>query len=497
MDEAAPRRKPEFDEISGLTDVSSIASSYIGELGPDPRVWQRYRQTLGDDRQVLKLYRETLRDERAMAALDQRLDAAVSRPWDVEPGGDSSSAADTAAADHLRVQIRGLRFNRICRQTLFSHLWFGFAVAEVLWAPGDEHVGIADIRVRAPDRFLWSAACDPLLVTRSHPRGEELSAAKFVVLTRPGEHGDTPYGPGLGRWCFWPVWFKRHGLKFWAVALERFGSPTGMGTYRQGATESEVGQLVSKLESLATASGIALPEGQTIQLLEARQRTGGDFEAYCGYLDRMLATTILGQSSTTDQGPWRGTAEVQQDVRNEVVAADCRTLNEALSSSVARWLTAWNFPGAATPKIVRDVEPPENLDARAEREERIARTSGLRPTREHIEKTYGGRWEEIPVATPPAPGALEHALRFAADDGDAISRAADLAGDDWEPLMEPNLLPLLAAADAALERGESLAGFRNRIARLIEEMDEDIFAGRLHRNAFSATISGAADETEK
>ena len=92
-------------------------------------------------------------------------------------------------------------------------------------------------------------------------------------------------------------------------------------------------------------------------------------------------------------GPWRGTAEVQRDVRDETVAADCRLLDGALNGTIALWLTRWNHPNAATPRIRRDTSPPEDLDARARREAVIAQTSGLRPTRAHIERTYGGDWE--------------------------------------------------------------------------------------------------------
>ena len=43
---------------------------------------------------------------------------------------------------------------------------------------------------------------------------------------------------------------------------------------------------------------------------------------------------------------------------------------------------------------------PEDLDARARREAVIAQTSSLRPTRTHIERTYGGEWEAGPISEP-------------------------------------------------------------------------------------------------
>lgn len=180
------------------------------------------------------------------------------------------------------------------------------------------------------------------------------------------------------------------------MALERFGAPGVKGTHPRNATAEQKAELLALVESFAASLGVVLPEGQELEIVDSARRAGGDFQAFVAYLDRAIATTILGQSSTTDQGPWRGTAEVQRDVRDETVAADCRLLDGALNGTLTRWLTQWNFPGGAPPRIRRDASPPEDLDARAQREAAIARTCGLRPTRAHIERTYGGAWEGVP-----------------------------------------------------------------------------------------------------
>ena len=390
---------------AGEVAAASIAGRlqpYIGELPLNPRQPSRYADRFRDEGHALRIFRDTLRDERCQAALDQRLDAAIARPWTVEPGGDG--AHDRAAADELARQLADAGFDAVCRQLLHG-VWYGYAIAEALWAREGAQVVLDRLIVRAPDRFRWSAEGTPLLRTETAPLGEALPAGKFVILRRPGEHGDLPHGPGLARWCFWPVWLKRHGLKFWSVALERFGAPGVKGTYPRNATEGQKAELLALVQGFATSLGVVLPEGQEIEIVDSARRAGGDFEAFVAYLDRTIATTILGQSSTTDQGPWRGTAEVQRDVRDETVAADCRLLDGALNATVARWLSAWNFAGAAPPRIRRDAAPPEDLDARARREAVIAQTCGLRPTRAHIERTYGGDWEGGAPSSPTPPAA--------------------------------------------------------------------------------------------
>ena len=387
-------RPPVQVEIAG-TSFGNVIQPYIGELAYDPRQPSRYRSGNSDITPELLLYRDVLRDERAFSALGQRLDAAVAVSWEVQPGG--PLRRDRLAAESLAAQLKTISFERASRQLLFG-VWYGYAVAEALWSPDGRRVRLTDLVVRAPDRFRWSVDGTLLLRLQTHPHGEPVPPAKFVALAQPGEHGDVPHAPGLAKWCYWPVFLKRNAIKFWGISLDKFAIPTPVGRHRANPGKGEVSKLLKVLSSIASGAGVALPEGQSIELLQSAARTGGDFKDFVGYFDTAITTLVLGQSSTTDQGPWRGTAEIQKDVRDEVIASDCRLLDAALNTTIARWLTAWNFPGAAPPRIVHDASPPEDLDKRASREETISRTSGLRPTQAHVEDVYGGQWEPSPAS---------------------------------------------------------------------------------------------------
>lgn len=384
--------RPRMGEIAP-SKMEGLLAPYIGELPLHPTSPARDATTGYVQAHELQVYRQTLRDERCAPALEQRLNAAVSVPWEVEPGGES--AVDKAAAEDLEKRLRKLKFRRICRQ-LLNGVWYGWAVAEATWMRDDGGIGLKDLKVRSPDRFWWNEEGRLLLRTLKMPDGEPVPDRKFVVLARAGEHDDLPFAPGLARWCYWPVWMKRHGFQFWAVALERFGTPAVVGKYHPSATKKEQERLLELVQAAATGTGVAVPEDVMLELLEQKARTGDSFEAFLKYCDQLITTVLLGQSSTTDQGPWRGTAEVQQDVRDETVAADAQLLDEALNDTLARWLTEWNFPTAMTPVIRHDAEPPEDLDARAKREAIISATTGLRPTEQHVRDVYGGEWEERP-----------------------------------------------------------------------------------------------------
>ena len=191
-----------------------------------------------------------------------------------------------------------------------------------------------------------------------------------------------------------------------------------MGKHERHAPRSEIDLLLETLQRLAQGAGIAIPEGQEITFLEATRRSGGDHAQFCKYMDALIVEAVLLQTATTEMGPWKGTAEVQKLVRDERVATLSRTICAGLNRTVARWLTDWNYPGAACPRVVREIAPPEDLNARAARDEIVSRMSGMRPARRYIEDAYGGEWEDAP-----APSAEQRFAFAEAGRDDSIDRA--------------------------------------------------------------------------
>lgn len=467
-------------EVAPPLESTLYLSPYVGELDPDPRrPRSRYAVAQEDQSYYLQLYRSVLRDDRCVGALDQRRNAAAAKPWEVLPGGDKRR--DKVAAEAVAEDLARLPFIRRCRQLLY-YSWYGFSVGELIWGIDGGRVRLLDIRVRSPERFAWSPSGDLLLRTATRPQGAPVPDRKFILLIREAEHGDVPHAPGLAWWCYWPVLAKRLDMQFWATALQRFGSPVPMGHYPPSDNDGAA-KLIQLLEGYAGGRAMALPEGMEVTILDSVRRTGGDYSAFLTALNQAITTIILGQSSTTDQGPWRGTAEVQKDVRDEVVATDAGILDEALTETAARWLTEWNFPGAAPPRVHHDAEPPEDLDRRSEREERVARTSGLRPTRTHVENVYGGEWEPAPSApTPTRPEIRAPGAAFAQGGADAIAAASEELTEDWRPLV------------GKLPDGDTPEAFRQQTAALMAEPPPEALRSRLNNASFSAGASAQAEE---
>lgn len=380
--------KPEKNEIASTLDGRDITRGMTDplrlELPDDTILMQRG----GGD---YTLYREVLRDDHVKSALEQRFRAVIARPWEVKPGG--KRAIDKAAADFLSEQLDTLRWDAITEKMLYG-VFYGHAVAEVMWGTEGSRVTLADIKVRDRRRFGYDGAMRLRLKTVQSPDGELLPARKFWHFATGADHDDAPYGLGLAHWLYWPVWLKRNGMRFWAVFLEKFGTPTAMGHFPPGTSSADQSRLLAALQAIQRDSAIILPEGMTAELLEASRAGTADHAAFVALLNAAILVATIGQTASTQGTPGKlGNDEEQGEVREDIVKADADLVCMSFNASVAKWLTEYNFPNAAIPQVWRSMEQEEDINARAEREDKI-QAWGYKPTMAHIEEVYGGEWEE-------------------------------------------------------------------------------------------------------
>lgn len=448
----ATDRRPELAEIATTRDGRDITRGYVDALPYLPPT-DRILALAGGWRG----YEELLRDDQVAATFAQRRLAVVRRPWSVRAGGDRR--IDRNAAELVRATLERLDWDAITDQMLYARL-FGFAVAEVLWRVDAGQIAIADIRVRDRARFAFAPDGALLLRTSARPQGEPVPERKFWVATVGASHHDEPYGRGLAHPLYWPVWFKRAGARFWAIFLEKFGAPTAVGRFPSGTDAGERARLLEAVQAIQTDAGVILPEGMAIELLEASRGGTASYEQWMGYWDRAIAKVVLGQTMTTEDGSSRAQAQVHWDVREDIVAADADLVCETANRSWVRWLVDYVLPGAAYPRVYRDMDDPEDLRARAERDQILA-AIGWRLTSEAVARIYGEDYEAAfsGAQTPVEPASQETAAQRAR--AGAVT-AAEAAADAPHPAD-------LVAERLALEAAPAWAAIMDRIRALVEQ----------------------------
>jgi len=463
----------------------------------------------------LKIYRELLRDDQVASTFQQRRLAVTSKEWKVDPGADD--AASVAAADELRRQLERLPWDAITDKMLFSS-FYGWSVAEILWKREGSLVAFDQIIVRERSRFRfgWSGA----LYLQTLAAGlVAMPERKFWTVSTGADHSDEPYGLGLAHSLYWPVFFKRNGVKFWLTFLERFGQPTAIAKMPAAsiADPNVKSQALQMLRQIATDAGVLVPDSVvSVELLEATRSGTGDYDSLRSAMDAAIAKIVLSQTMTTDNGSSRSQSETHKSVRDEVVRADADLVCESFMRGPVRWWTEWNFPGAVMPVVYRDVEPPEDLNARAERDTKVAGL-GYEPTEDYIRETYGDGWQKkaAPPAPPPGalagltPGAVQNpddpafaegesaalrALKVARRmDQNALLEAATHFAEQYETVLARRVGQLLEAAD---DSGD-FDTFRARIDELLAEPSPGETVDKLTRAGFFSRLMGAARSQRK
>jgi len=479
-------------EIAGLGDGRDITRGYFADImTPEDSIINT--KGAGD----WLIYEEMLRDDQVHSTLQQRRMALTSRDVTVEPGG--TSAIDKSAAAFLEETIERLKWDDITGKMHYG-IYYGFSVGEALWEQDGKYIQCADIKVRKQRRFRWKNERELVLLTRDKPMGEVMPDRKFWTLATGGDNSDNPYGIGLAHHLYWPVFFKRNGLKFWLIFLEKFGMPTVKATHPGGWDTTQKRALLEALQAVQKDSAFIVPEGTVTELLEASRSGTADYDALQKRMDGTIAKVVLSQVMTAEAVGGQYKAEIQMEVRDEVVKGDANLIHESFTDTIATWLTEWNFPGAAVPKISRDLDEDPDLNAVAERDEKIF-GMGYEPLQEYIDETYGKGWIKKQATEPLAP---------AIDPNTVPPEFADLAAVlTGKVSQRKNQAAIVEAAKRAAGRYPDVVGarveqilnylddtkdlhtFRKNLNELLEELPNEQTVDIVRNNNIVARLLGA------
>jgi phage gp29-like protein len=340
----------------------------------------------------LEFYEPVRQDDQVEAGLSQLISQIISREVMVLPGGDQP--IDLQAAEDLKQQLSNIPFDDRCGKMAAGKFW-GFSVAEAMYELAGDRVVLKDLLVRSRKRFLWTYENEIRWRDNRNYNGGELLPNKYWTFSIGGDSVDDPNGRGLAYWLYWPTFFKRQGMRWWVLFLEKYAKPHRHGTYPLGSQEDDIEALEKALEAFGEDDWTSSPEGTEIKLIEAARAGGSDYQGMVDICNAAISKIINGQTMTTDNGSSRSQAEVHQDIglafAKQLSDVMCQTFNE----SIARYLTEWNFPGAAIPKVWRNFE---NKDIKAEADTDVVLSGlGIKLKADAIAQKYGDNYE-IPGA---------------------------------------------------------------------------------------------------
>jgi phage gp29-like protein len=461
-----------FEELATRDRSPDFFSIAMSLPDPDPVL-----RKLGKD---IRVYKELLADSRVGPCVESRKAAVVSLEWAVSRGN-----APAAQAKFVATCLSRLKVGAIIREILNAPL-FGMAPLEVVWRR-DGTATVPDKVVGKPvEWFTFDPENTLRLRTKSNLlRGELLPERKFLV-PRYNATYDNPYGERVLSRCFWPVAFKKGGLKFWLRFIEKFGSPWIIGKHPAQADKGAIRDLADALEQAVQDAVMVIPEGTNAEIVEAAGKAGSsslykDLKTTC---DEDIAICILGQNLTTSvSGGSRAAAEVHERVRGEIKDGDKKIVAETMATLID-WICELNFgPGGGRP-VFEMFEEEEVDQALATRDKTLSDTGQVKFTKKYLMRAYDLAEDDFEVVEGDEGKAKAAAAEFR-------EGTADADGVDLPPEMLQGIAgKLLAPVIDLVESAGSVEAIAERLHGVYPDMDDATFEDLLTRAIFISAVWG-------
>jgi phage gp29-like protein len=451
----AQRGQPLAGGLASQMATRSAAGDLSGLFGllpnPDPVL-----KSMGKD---IAVYRNLLADPLVMGARRRRAAAVMSmeRGFDQE----ASSATPKRVIKALERMLSGWDLQRIVRQ-LMDGAFFGYRVSELMWGSRDGLVRPLDV-VAKPSEWFGFDPDDGRLKFKplGSIKGQDVPDRKFLVVGKM-RSWENPYGePDLAA-CFWPVTFKRGGLKFWVTFTEKYGTPWAVGKLPRNTQPGETNELAAKLAQMVRDAVAVIPDDASVELLTMSTTSNAEmFEKLLMYCRSEISIALLGNNQSTEASANRASAVAAQEVERSLRDDDAEMIKAGINQLI-HWVCEVNWPGVPVP--VYDFWEQEEVDEVLAKRDQLLKGAGVTFTNNYFKRAYkledGDLVEPADAQPKPAPGAANSSGQSGAQPDDDMS----FADEDFVP-------PDQAALDAAIEQlpaDEIQAAMRQMLAPAID-----------------------------
>ena len=331
--------------------------------------------------ELAALFQTVMEKEPVIAAhIQTRILSVLSCDWSVQ-GEDSAKAAEVEGI------LRRARIHSLLRH-LLDAVGTGYSGAATVWGEGGS--SIDSFKHVDPTNWTFDLAGNPALIGFD---GKERAISgyhpfQFVFHTHRLKPG-IPSRGGLLRSLVWLYFFKHYAMRDQARFLERFGMPFVLAKIRrEDFDDPQVRSSV--LDSLAKvgSDGVGVvTEGSEIQVTGASSGSA-DYIEWFKYIDDVYSMLILGQTATSKVASGLSKGQMQENVRRDIVEADCMSLMETVDAQLIRPLELYRYGTSGTLRFVLDYSSPESLVDKAQIVKTLSE-AGFKPDPAWIARTFG------------------------------------------------------------------------------------------------------------
>jgi len=441
--------------------------SALNELLPNPDV------ILQKNNETLETYKNFLYDAHVSSCVQSRKAGVLSLNWEINRGGTKSTESE-----FIEEIFNSLNLRQIISEMLDAPL-FGFKPIEIYWSEVEGKIVPKELKGKPSWWFEFDSNNMLRFKDRHKPNGVLLPNKKFLLLQHNATY-DNPYGESILAKCYYPVIFKKGGMKLWSVFTQKYGMPFLHGKIGLGKGQEEAYELFNVLEKLQQ-DGIAVTEEEVnIDILESSKTSSEDvYKNLLHFCNAEISKAILSQTLTTEQGDTGSYAMSQThlQVRKDVVDAD-KQLVEYWLNKLIEWIIEFNFESVSEmPRFVMYEEQDVDMTL-AQRDQTLSSTGQVKFTKEYFKRNYGFKDDEIEISfeqTKP---------QFSESDKIREKSAFDIS--QFDELTQSVLKPILEM----INKSRSYNEIQDKMIEMFPELDTNLLEDYLAKGILLATGSG-------
>jgi phage gp29-like protein len=444
--------------------AQSLDFTALGLLLPNP---DPILKAQGRD---IAVYRSLCNDALVGGCIRRRKSAVKSLDWGLDKG---QAASRTAKA--VQTMLDALDLERIIGQMLEATL-FGYQPMEITWARQGGLLVPVDLQAKPPEWFCFDTDNQLRFKTRTNPLfGEALPERKFL-LPRQDPTYQNPYGFADLSMVYWPLMFKKGGMKFWLAFAEKFGSAFSIGKLPRGATMEERATLLDSLEALIQDGVATIPDDGSVELVEmAGKAASADlYEKMVLHCRGEISIALLGQNQTTEASANRASSVSGLEVTKDLRDGDAEMVSAAFNQLI-RWVTELNWGAAQGPTFsMWDQKDQDTLQAGRDKSNFEA---GAKFTNAYWMRAYGYQEGDLLPETALAPAALVQAATksIANTQGASFSEASQdpvaSATDTLVTASAPQWAAMVAQLQTLVDQAPSLSALQQTLTQAYGAMD--------------------------
>ncbi len=438
----------------------------------------------------LSIYRELRSDAHVGGCVRRRKGAVKALDWGLDRG-----KAKSRIARNIESILADLPLDQIIGSILDAPL-YGYQPHEVMWGKVGGLAVPVGVEAKPPEWFGYDDENQLRFKSRANPvKGEELPPMKFLVARQEPTYAN-PYGfPDLSM-CFWPIVFKKGGVKFWLNFAEKYGTPWAVGKTPRGTGTVEKNALADNLEDMIQDAVAVIQDDSSVEIIEAAVKSASAdlYERLVMYSRSEVSIALTGTNQTVEATANRASAaaglEVADDIRDGDAGIVCQVIHELI-----HWTVDRNWGNVERPVwSMWDQEAQDSLQA--SRDKSLS-DAGAKLSNAYFIRAYRyqegdllpqGASQDALAKTPPAQ--FSEGSKAATSYADlATATLAATSADAWEYILKH--VRLIVAQSGSLEE------VRDKLLQAFGDLPVDRLAKVMELGFTAAELAGVVDVVQE